>query len=134
MNIAQLEHRVKNLERTNACLVAGCICCVLAVLVGSLTRNVPPVKAADDERVLRLKGLVIEDEQGRARILIGAPFPVVSERLRKDVSGVDMVFLDEEGHDRFTVGEMMPAAPGFHRIGSAYGLNIFDTTGHERGG
>lgn len=97
----------------------------------SHTGHVEAVKSA---KVLHLKSLVIDDDQGRARILLGAPFPSVEERLRKDVTATGMVFLDEKGHDRFALGEMMPASPGFHRIGSAYGLNIYDSEGHERGG
>jgi hypothetical protein len=68
------------------------------------------------------------------KCLLGAPFPSVSDRLRQDVTGTDMVFLDEKGHDRFSLGEMMPASPGFHGIGSAYGLTIYDPEGNERGG
>jgi hypothetical protein len=92
--------------------------------------------------VLHLKGLVIEDQQGRARILLGAPFPAVHDRLRQDTTTTTLLFLDEQGHDRFSIGEIMPAQingkvpPQFHRIGSssAYGLTIYDPLGNERGG
>jgi hypothetical protein len=45
-----------------------------------------------------------------------------------------LIFLDEQGHDRFRVGDMLPAVPGFHRVGSAYGVSILDTQGGKRGG
>ena len=48
--------------------------------------------------------------------------------------GTNLIVLDEQGHDRFRVGDMLPAAPGFHRVGSAYGVSILDTQGGERGG
>jgi hypothetical protein len=126
--------RVKHLERKILYLTGLCALLVVATLLMAVSTFTQKVNAAEDAKVLRLKGLIIEDAQGRARILLGAPFPSVSDRLRQDVTGTAMVFLDEKGHDRFSLGEMMPASPGFHRIGSAYGLNIYDPEGNERGG
>jgi hypothetical protein len=130
----QLELRVRSLERKILCLTALSGLLLTALAVSTAGRFTGRVKAAEDTKVLRVKGLVIEDEQGRGRILLGAPFPAVQERLRKDVTGTDLVFLDEEGHDRFRVGETLPASPGFHRIGASYGVTILDTKGSERGG
>lgn len=98
--------------------------------MSSLTNG---VNAAEGAKVLRVKGLIVEDLEGRARIILGAPTPEVPERLRKD-GGTDLIFLDGQGHDRFRVGEVLPAVSGFHRIGSAYGATILDTQGGERGG
>lgn len=134
MDSDRLELRVRSLERKILCLAALCGLLLTALAISTVGRFTANVKAAEDAKVLRVKGLVIEDEQGRARILLGAPFPAVQERLRKDVTGTDLVFLDEEGHDRFRVGEMLPASPGFHRIGASYGATILDTKGGERGG
>jgi hypothetical protein len=130
-----VENRVRRLERKIVRLSMLCFTLfltVLAIAIGTLATR--QVRAAEDTKVLRLKGLIIEDDRGRARILLGAPFPTVPERLRTDVAGADLVFLDEEGHDRFRVGEVLPAVPGFHRIGSSYGATILDTKGGERGG
>jgi len=91
------------------------------------------VEAAEASPVLRVKGLIVEDAQGRSRILIGAPVPAVADRLRQSPS-TSMVFLDEKGHDRFLVGEAVSPTPTFHRIGASYGVTIFDTEGNERGG
>jgi hypothetical protein len=51
-----------------------------------------------------------------------------------------MVFLDEQGHDRLTVGESLPAQLGGQvakvdrRIAPSFGVMIHDTEGNERGG
>ncbi len=126
--------RLRSLEKKVSLLML--LCAVLVAALGTVIVHsaITRVNAAEDAKVLRLKGLIIEDEQGKARILLGAPFPAVQDRLRKDEGGADLVFLDEQGHDRFRVGEMLPAEPGFHRMGSAYGATILDTQGHERGG
>ena len=139
---SSLEIRIKRLERTSRYLAAACgglIVIIAAIAAGSLATR---VKAAEDAKVLRLKGLIIEDDQGRARILLGAPFPKSSDRLRQDDTSTAIVFLDQQGHDRFLVGETIAAQidgkvpPQFHRMGqsAAYGATIFDTAGNERGG
>ena len=51
--------------------------------------------------VLRLRGLVIEDDQGRPRMLLGAPTPQVTGRKRRE--GVDGIVL--LGPDRVAVGQ-----------------------------
>lgn len=129
-----LEMRVRSLETRLWSVKAVCLtlfAALLAVATGSFAGR---VEAAEGAKVLRVRGLIIEDPEGRARILLGAPLPEVQERPRKDTTGADLVFLDEEGHDRFRVGEMLPPVPGFHRIGSGYGVTILDSQGSERGG
>lgn len=129
-----LEIRVRRLERKLHVVKALCVALFAALLALAASSFAGRVKAAEDAKVLRLKGLIIEDSEGRARILLGAPLPEVQERSRKDATGADLVFMDEQGHDRFRVGETLPPVPGFHRIGSAYGATILDTQGNERGG
>ena len=134
MEHSSLELRLRRLELRIRYLAATCALLLLALVAAMVGTRPLQVKAAEDAKVLRVKGLIIEDDQGRARILMGAPFPSVPERLRKDATGTDLVFLDEQGYDRFRVGEELPAMPGFHRIGSSYGATILDTKGGERGG
>ena len=134
MDDKQLEFRVRNLERKLHLLGALCALLIVALSVSVIGSFATRVRADESAKVIHAKGLIIEDNSGRARILLGAPFPSVPERVRKDVTGTDLVFLDEEGYDRFRVGETLPAMPGFHRIGSAYGATILDTKGNERGG
>lgn len=138
----QMERRIQQLERRMVVLAAGCGVLAIGLSAAIMQTHTAPVKAAEDAKVLRVKGLVIDDEQGRARILLGAPFPKTPDRLRQDDGSAAMVFLDNEGHDRFLVGETIGAQIGgkvpqqFHRIGqsSAYGATIFDAAGNERGG
>jgi hypothetical protein len=41
------------------------------------------VEAQTSPALLLARGLVIEDDQGRARVIVGAPLPEVRERNRK---------------------------------------------------
>lgn len=89
--------------------------------------------------VLRTRGLVIEDENGHPRILLGAPFPTATGRIRTDTRTTALLFLDREGHDRLTVGEELDpqiggkVPRGIHRIASGFGLVLHDEAGNERG-
>ena len=97
----------------------------------------PVVQAQSSPELLRARGLILEDNAGRPRILLGAPFPRVQQRLRQDETTNAMVFLDEQGHDRLTLGEetqpQVGGKVGFHRIASGYGVVIHDGSGDERG-
>ena len=112
------------------------------------------------EGVLRAKGLVIEDEAGRERILIGAPIPPAVNRVRTDESRVrkiwaprfpnieeymgnyqgfehatnGLVILDENGFDRIAVGDPVPDLNFGKRTGLATGMVINDDQGFERSG
>lgn len=93
-----------------------------------------PAKA--DDGILRAKGLVINDEQGRPRIVMGAPAPKVKGRTRSDeLTGI--VYLDENGADRLTFGKepdpMTAEGVKPRRVGGA-GILIHDKQGIERGG
>lgn len=117
------------------------------------------VRAARSQGVLRARGLVIEDAQGRDRILLGAPIPESRHRLRTDlervrqhwasrlggekymedyatynhdVSGV--VFLNEQGYDKLILGEKTPDPNTGKRLVEAAGLTLNDDEGFERGG
>lgn len=97
------------------------------------------VEAQSSVAILRARGLVVEDAQGRPRILLGAPFPGVPERSRQDSTTTSMVFLDEKGHDRLTLGEEPEPQVGgkvstkLHRIAQGFGVVIHDGEGNERG-
>ncbi len=95
-----------------------------------------PVSAQDSSGVLRARGLVIEDAKGRARVVMGAPFPTVPDRRRQDTATAAMIFLDENGNDRLTLGEAPnPQVDGkvLHRIAPHFGVVIHDAKGDERG-
>jgi hypothetical protein len=135
-----MEQRMQRMEKALVALLL--ICSVLAIALCSVSRNNAPnrVLAAESATVLHLRGLVIEDDQGRARILLGSPFPVVADRVRHDATTTAMVFLDEEGHDRFSVGEKFtPQIDGvvprdYQELSTGFGLTLNDQLGNDRGG
>ena len=113
---------------------------------------------AATEDVLRARGLIIEDEAGRERILLGAPIPETANRVRTDEARVrevwaprfpdaymdyyqdyshdtnGMLILSEDGFDRLVVGDPTPDPNIGKRIGPATGMVINDTEGFERTG
>ena len=117
-------------------------------------------KSGEKAEIIRAKGIVIEDEQGRDRILIGAPIPESSDRVRTDTarvrkywaggyndpdqymnwykdyrhSAIGMVILNEEGFDRVQVGEKLADPNSGKRLFEAAGLLWNDPKGWERGG
>jgi hypothetical protein len=110
------------------------------------------------ERVLRARGLVIEDSAGRERILIGAPIPAAKNRVRTDLSRAmtiwgrrfpkeyiewyqhyrhDMngvLILDEKGFDKAALGDPVPDPNIGRRIGPSTGVIVNDDEGFERTG
>ena len=138
--VADLYLRLEWLEKRDRLwrLVTGTqmllLCGMGVVYVASGTVN------AKSDGVLHVRGLVIEDAQGRARILLGSPFPASRDRLRKDATTQAMLFIDEHGHDRLTIGEGLAPQiqgrvdPAFRRIGSTFGVMLHNLEGDERGG
>jgi hypothetical protein len=112
---------------------------VVLIAVGFTAVYNNAVHAQGFENVLHARGLVIEDGAGKPRILVGAPFPSVRGRFRQDSTTTAMVFLDERGRDRLTLGEEPePQVSGrvvtvAHRIASGFGVVIHDGEGNERG-
>lgn len=112
-----------------------------------------------DDRILRVRGIVVEDEHGRDRILIGAPVPSSPDRMRTDLDRVraewapqlggeqymehyatyrhdagGILFLSETGHDRLVVGDQLPDPNTGRRLVEPTGLTFNDERGFERGG
>jgi hypothetical protein len=110
--------------------------------------------------VIRTQGLIIEDEAGRERILIGAPVPEAANRVRTDEARVrevwapqfpdadaymgyyqdyshetnGMLILSEDGFDRLVVGDPVPDPNIGRRFGPSTGIVINDARGFERTG
>lgn len=143
--IRRLEKSVTNLKRTTLALGGVMVLGVTAAFN----------QASPD--ILRAKGIIIEDAEGRARILIGAPTPIVPERLRTDPAryeeafgeqlgsaardvgrlrnnGVGILVLDENGQDRVAIGSPLPDPLNGRRIGDMTGLSFHAANGIERGG
>ncbi|MEW5901446.1 MAG: hypothetical protein AB1715_08310 [Acidobacteriota bacterium] len=106
--------------------------------------------------ILRARGLVIVDENGRDRILIGAPVPGSPQRIRTDFEKAKgawgkrfphfdwykkldhrtngILILDEKGFDRIAIGDPTPDPNIGRRISPACGIQINDREGFERTG
>jgi hypothetical protein len=100
-----VEERIEKLERETSRWKVLCsvqLVVFLGLLIFSWNRAQTTVHAGDG--ILHARGLIIEDANGRARILLGAPFPETHDRLRQDVRTEAMIFLDDHGHDRVSLG------------------------------
>lgn len=94
-DVRSLEERVDYLERRlHLFRLAGAVglLCLLVAVCGAL--RVRPANADDSGQVLHVRGLIVEDAQGRPRILLGAPVPKVAGRKRQD-DGIGMIILSE---------------------------------------
>lgn len=70
-----------------------------------------PVKASSDAAgqvspVIRTRGLIIVDEQGRERLIMGSPVPDPPHMGKRVSPGHGMIILDENGYERFGLGLM----------------------------
>lgn len=97
-----------------------CLLLVVVVAAGEFAR-VREVRAGTHESVLRVKGIVIEDDQGRPRMLLGAPTPTVAGRRRTEALD-GLVLLDSNGTDRFVV-----SYPGYEpQVMGKVGKRLYD--------
>jgi hypothetical protein len=133
-----LQDRVNHLERRLRILgIATSVMAIGLTLTAWFAVRPGSVRADDSDKILRVRGLIIEDASGRARILLGAPVPKVGDRKRADdASG--MIVLDANGADRVTIGSPIPGpqvgGKVYSRIAAAAGIQIDDPDGNERGG
>ena len=136
-----IEERLASLERKTFWWRVVCVFQLLVLLgIGGTLLAKPTATMRADDGILRGRGVILSDENGRARVLIGAPFPESKDRVRQDSRTASIIFLDEQGHDRLVVGEELQAQMNGkvptdrHRIGSGYGMTLQDLQGNERGG
>jgi hypothetical protein len=152
-----------SLQRQLAILKIYTALSTLAILtfaaLGFATRGSPPAPTADTPQILRTRGIIIEDEQGRDRILIGVPIPHSPHRLRTNEARVretwatrlggdeyieswkklehaahGIVFLNERGYDKLILADKTPDPNTGKRIVDAAGFTFNDDEGFERGG
>lgn len=110
------------------------------------------------DKVIRTKGIVVVDEQGRDRILIGSPIPASKYRVRTDIEryrkeiapsvAIDMekymewyknykhssdgiVVMDENGVDRVLLGDKLADPNVGKRIFEPAGMLVNDNKGME---
>jgi len=129
-----------------------------AVVVGAVALLAGFASSTRD--VIRTRGIVIVDDRGRERILIGAPIPDAANRVRTNPARVErawasrfpdpkqymrwyagyrhsmhgMLVLDENGYDRLAIGDSTPDPNIGKRIGAGPGIEINDAQGFERTG
>ena len=116
--LLELEHRIAHLEAE----------------LGRVTGR--SVAEARDAPVLRVRGIIVEDERGRPRILVGAPVQEEPARKRIDATTA-LVVLDERGIDRVIVGfvpDQQVQGQVEPRGTAVAGVGINDQDGNERGG
>src|SRR5207245_9743046 len=92
--ILTLERR---LRRTQFILVI--LASTLVAFVALAARHSLSLAASADDKILHLRGLVIEDAEGHLRLLLGVPTPEVAGRKRKEAV-TDIVLLGTNGGDR----------------------------------
>ncbi len=141
----------KQIRRLRVCVAF--LGAAVLVLIGTVFSTLE--KHAD---VLRARGLIIEDDQGRERILIGSPIPAAKNRVRTDLNRVreiwgkkfpekymewyrgyqndmsGLLILDANGFDQVAVGDPVPDPNVGKRIAPSRGLVINDEEGFERSG
>jgi len=128
-DIELLRLRLRVVERR--VLLLGGIILVLAtaLLVGA---------ASPAPDVLRVRGLVVVDQQGLERIVLGAPMQAASSD-PKLAGAVGLAVLDAKGHLNVAIGAnnplIMDGKASDSRIAAPAGLTIYDPrNGNERGG
>jgi len=131
-----LQHQLVRLKRRFVVLQAAWL--LTAAFSVAVFTGLSSGSATDDQKtdVLRVRGLIIVDEKGRERILLGAPVPKTTERKRQD-DATGMLVLGEDGADRVAVGYTPdPQILGkvVKRISPSAGINFMDKNGNERGG
>lgn len=149
--------RIDRLERSVRRLRLYAATITIALLALPMLSAMRP--AGTQSEILRARGLVIVDDEGRERILIGAPIPAAENRVRTDMERVEeiwgprfprayvdeyyptyrhglhgMLVLDENGFDRLAIGDSVPDPNIGRRVGPEAGLIINDAEGFERSG
>lgn len=148
-----MEPTVSKLQRQVAALRVYCAVLTLALTTFIFIASAPQGKG---DEIVRTKGIVIVDDHGRDRILIGAPVPVSGHRIRSgferakkawggrfpsfdwykglDNSSNGMIILDERGYDRIAIGAPVPDPNIGRRISPSMGIALNDSEGFERAG
>lgn len=109
---------------------------ILAIIAGVFV--VTAMQDASTQDVLRTRGVVVVDDQGRERIVLGAPMGEVSQddKLSK---AVGLAVKDTSGHLHIVAGShnpaVLPSGKVIDRVKPGSGLTIYDPrNGMERGG
>lgn len=157
---ADLSARIANLERQVRTFKIISALCGATVIIAICSLFNFRAQAQSSDRVLRVRGIIVEDAAGHERILIGAPVPAAQNRVRTDEARVrqlwatrypnperymhfykdyqhstnGILILDEKGFDRVALGDPVPDPNIGKRIGPSTGMVINDEQGFERFG
>jgi len=96
----ELRAHVGRLERRMR-MLSGALAVAIIVAFGAAT--LPSVFAQGQPPIIRARGLIILDDQGRERIVVGAPVPNPREGVRRSASS-GIVINDPAGYERFGLG------------------------------
>ncbi|MBY8961565.1 hypothetical protein KJK34_02250 [Flavobacterium sp. D11R37] len=122
--IKSLQKQVKQLK----IILMGIVAIAAVLILVSFTSN--------KNNIVRARGIVIEDADGKPFIMMGNPIPQDKNRKRKDpMSGI--AFIDEKGIDRLYMGRDGKLQIGGEledRNSEGWSYIINDTIGDERGG
>jgi hypothetical protein len=158
-----LQSEVKTLSRKLRAmyLVFGAVLLVQGALFFDVNSQADGEIVDNSGKIIKTRGIIVVDEQGRERVLIGAPIPQAKNRVftnkaraleawkdKMPESGkfywdkfdelhkasIGMLVLDENGFDRVVVGDELPDANTGKRIGAATGITIHNEKGYERAG
>ena len=156
--ISFMENQIVQLKKQMRYMQIGLVSCL--AVIGLLFISGFTNSNSRTFDIIRAKGIVIEDETGKDRILIGAPLPTSKDRvlsnqdkfeasfgkydpknkwsapykdLRTTANG--MIVLDKDGNDIVVFGEDLPVVNGGKRIGiKTDGFMLNGLKGRERGG
>jgi len=128
--IERLERLERFVRGTKILFVAG-----VAVVVALIVFGKYALASSSDDKVLHVRGIVIEDATGRPRMLIGAPISNKGRKRQDDVTG--LILLGSDGTDRLTIGTAdydQKNGALQHRVANGVGVLLNDARGNERGG
>ena len=132
MEDQNLEKRLEKMERKEKVLFLFIFLALLAFILSCLDLFV-----SSETDIIRTKGIIVIDENGKERILIGTPVPDTAGRNRDDLCN-GLIILDEKGLDRLALGSPTPdpqiRGKVGKRISPATGIQINDANGDERTG
>ena len=102
---------MQKFDRVTKILLSFLVVGVWCLLVHSVFR-LQPVEASSaavtnqTQQIIKARGLILVDEQGRERIIMGTPVPDPPKVGKRVSAAHGMIILDERGYERFGLGLM----------------------------
>lgn len=141
-DLERMQDAVARLQRQNRLMmqaISGLFLICIVMSAWWLLRAAAPVHAApaDNNSILRVRGIVVTDENGIDRVWIGAPLPnppLFGKRYKRSVSVSGILMFDADGNERsgYVTNDRSPG-PVFLSLDSV-GAEIGDFTANAGGG